>query len=142
AAPVSHPARQGWRPLTVGLCVLSAGLAWTGVAAASTNEDGMGHGTMAMSGARYWAAVGGGGFHSSGVTRTYYIGADVVAWNYAPTGRNQITGRPFDEVADTYVKRGSGRIGSTYDKCLYRGYTDAGFAHLQSRPADEAYLGL
>jgi hephaestin len=70
------------------------------------------------------------------VTRTYFIGADVAAWNYTPSGRNQITGKPFDEVADTYVQSGPGRIGSTYDKCLYRGYTDATFTHLQRRPAD------
>ena len=76
------------------------------------------------------------------MTRTYYIGADEVVWDYAPDGRNEITGKPFDQVADTYVKSGPGRIGSKYLKCLYRGYTDASFAHLQQRPADEAYLGF
>jgi manganese oxidase len=117
--------------------VLTAGLAWTSVAAASTGNE---H-TMPMRGANSWQAVG-GAFHSNGVVRTYYVGADVVAWNYAPSGSNQITGEPFDDVADTYVQSGPGRIGSTYDKCLYRGYTDASFGHLQARPADQAYLGM
>ena len=49
-------------------------------------------------------------FHSDGTTRTYYIAADQVVWDYAPKGRNEITGKPFDDVADTYVK--SGRAGS------------------------------
>ena len=46
-----------------------------------------------------------------------------MVWDYAPDGRNEITGKPFDQVADTYVKSGVGRIGSKYVKCLYRGYT-------------------
>ena len=90
----------------------------------------------------YWNSVGGGAFQSDGVTRTYYIEADQVVWNYAPDGKNMITGKPFDQVADTYVKRGPGRIGSRYIKCLYRGYTDGTFTHLQARPPEDRYLGL
>jgi manganese oxidase len=95
-----------------------------------------------MQGASYWQNVSGGPFQSDGKTRTYYISADKVVWDYAPQGMNEITGKPFDDVADTYVKSGPGRIGSKYVKCLYRGYTDGSFTHLQRRPADEAYLGL
>jgi hypothetical protein len=92
--------------------------------------------------AAYWSEVAGAPFSATGKTRTYYVGADQVVWDYAPKGMNQITGKPFDSVADTYVKSGPGRIGSKYVKCLYRGYTDATFTHLQARPADEAYLGF
>jgi FtsP/CotA-like multicopper oxidase with cupredoxin domain len=74
-------------------------------------------------------------------TRTYYIGADRVDWDYAPRGRNMITGRPFDETADTFVRPGPGRIGSRYVKCIYR-YADAGFRRPRERPASERYLGL
>src|SRR5262249_46461283 len=81
----------------------------------------------AAAGASYWNGVSGAAFRSDGTVRTYYIRADPVVWNYAPTGKNQITGKRFDEVADTYVKAGPGRIGSRYMKCLYRGYTDATF---------------
>src|SRR5262249_41859016 len=77
-----------------------------------------------------------------GKVRTYYIGADEVVWNYAPRGRNEITGQPFDAVADTYVKAGRGRIGSRYLKCLYRGYTDETFRHVLPRPPSQQYLGL
>ena len=79
---------------------------------------------------------------ATGVTRTYYIGATQVTWNYAPSGRDEITGKPFDEAANTFVKSGPGRIGSSYLKCVYRGYADGGFTRLVSRPAAEAYLGL
>jgi len=90
----------------------------------------------------YWNSVSGAPFASDGTTRTYYIEADQVVWNYAPVGKNMITGKPFDQVADTYVQRGPGRIGSRYIKCLYRGYTDGTFTHLQQRPPEDQYLGL
>jgi FtsP/CotA-like multicopper oxidase with cupredoxin domain len=86
--------------------------------------------------------TGHGAGDGAGRTRTYFVGADVVLWNYTPDGRNDVTGRPFDEVADTWVARGPGRIGSQYRKCLYRGYTDATFSRLARRPASEEYLGL
>ncbi len=137
-------------PVIAGVVVMLLGLGWTGVAAASTDETSSmampdATSSMAMAGtqdANYWDAVGGAPFHSDGVTRVYYISADLVTWDYAPTGKNQITGKPFDEVADTYVKTGPGRIGSRYLKCLYRQYTNGTFAQVKQRPADEQYLGL
>ncbi len=75
-------------------------------------------------------------------TRAYYISADEVAWNYAPAGTNMVTGQQFDETANTFLESGPDRIGSTYTKCLYHGYTDATFTHQLPRSADEQYLGL
>jgi FtsP/CotA-like multicopper oxidase with cupredoxin domain len=75
-------------------------------------------------------------------TRAYYIAADEVAWNYAPSGTNMISGQPFDATANKYVQSGPDRIGSTYTKCLYHGYTDATFIHQLPRSANEQYLGL
>jgi hephaestin len=75
-------------------------------------------------------------------TRTYYIAADHVRWNYAPDGRNDITGRPFDTVADTFTERGPDRIGSTYVKSLYRQYTDATFTTLEPRAPEWRHLGF
>lgn len=92
--------------------------------------------------APYWSSVAGAGSAEDGVTRTYYISADRRVWDYAPAGRNRITGRPFSRSDDTWVGRGHGRVGSRYVKCLYRGYTDASFDHLAPRPAGEAYLGM
>jgi hephaestin len=77
-----------------------------------------------------------------GVTRTYYIAADEVEWDYAPTGSNQITGQPFEGDALTFVQNGPDRIGKVYRKAIYREYTDASFTKLKPRPAAERHLGL
>ncbi len=81
-----------------------------------------------------------------GVTRTYYIAADEVKWNYAPTGMNMITGTPLSEDSDAYKPsiytiNGKDRIGSTYLKCTYRGYTDNTFSTLKSKPEWLGILG-
>lgn len=61
---------------------------------------------------------------SKGITRTYYLAADAVDWNYAPKGKNLCKNQPFDEAAQLYTKQG---IGSTYKKGVYRQYTDETF---------------
>jgi hephaestin len=90
----------------------------------------------------YWQAVSGATTRSTGTTRLYYVAADEVVWDYAPLGRNEITGEPFDDEANVFVKNGPGRIGSRYLKCIYRGYTDATFTHLEPRPDEDRYLGF
>jgi manganese oxidase len=123
--------------------LLGVGLsAFTLLAPSASTAGDMAGMRMDASDAQSWANAAGAAFVSDGRTRTYYVGADEVVWNYAPRGRNEITGKPFDEVADTYVRTGPGRIGSRYLKCLYRGYTDGTFRHLQKRPVSAAYLGL
>ena len=79
---------------------------------------------------------------TSGKVRTYYIAADEIPWNYAPSGKNFITGKPFDDNASVYVKNGPDRIGSTYIKALYREYTDGTFTHLKPRPPQWQHLGI
>lgn len=56
-------------------------------------------------------------------TRTYWIAAEDVVWDYAPSGINQITGEPFDDVANVFVENGPDRIGRRYIKAVYREYT-------------------
>lgn len=79
-----------------------------------------------------------------GQTRTYYIAADEVNWNYAPTRTNMITGVQLanDSVASIYTISGKDRIGSTYLKCLYRGYTDATFTKKQTEDENWEHLGM
>jgi hephaestin len=97
-----------------------------------------------------WAGAGCGGrpgeFDESaselGVTRTYFIAADEVQWDYAPLGFNNITGEPFDEAANVFVQNGPDRIGSKYIKALYREYTDGSFTRLKPRPAEWNHLGF
>lgn len=66
-------------------------------------------------------------------TRTYYIAADVVLWDYAAGDRDRISGLSFEEHphAGTFVLSGDDRIGSAYYKILYREYTDASFSQLR-----------
>ena len=138
----------GWQVATAAAVLGLGVVATTTAAAAQPPSAGVAAHVHAASGAvaatsdDYWTQVSGAAVPAGGVNRVYYIGADEVAWNYAPTGRNEITGAPFDDVANTYVKQGPDRIGSTYLKCLYRGYADAGFTTLAPRPAQDAYLGF
>lgn len=78
----------------------------------------------------------------AGQVRRYYIAADEVTWDYAPTGRNLITGQPFDATARVYVTRSKHRIGSRYRKALYREYTDATFTTLKPRDERWRHLGM
>lgn len=76
-----------------------------------------------------------------GQVRTYFIAADEVVWDYAPTGINGITGQPFDDVANVFVANGPDRIGRRYIKALYREYTDGTFRNLKARPFRFRHLG-
>lgn len=73
-------------------------------------------------------------------TRTYFIAADELAWDYAPSGMNLITGQPFDDVANIFVANGPDRIGRVYRKALFRAYADDSFATLA--PADPSWSHL
>jgi manganese oxidase len=74
-------------------------------------------------------------------TRTYYIAADPVDWDFAPKGMDEISGKSFNADEDVFVQRGEHRIGRVYRKALYREYTDDTFSELKERPEEEDYLG-
>src|SRR3954451_6018004 len=81
--------------------------------------------------------------HSATVqTRTYYIAADEVNWNYAPQGKNMITGEPFAGEDLTFTEPGADRIGTTYKKSLYQEYTDASFTTVKPKDARWAHTGF
>ena len=75
-----------------------------------------------------------------GQTRTYYIAADEVKWDFAPSGINHITGKPFDDVANVYMENGKDRIGKVSLKAIYREYADATFTTL--KPVDDKWQHL
>jgi len=77
-----------------------------------------------------------------GKLRTYYIAADEVRWDYAPQRRNLITGQPFTEDENVFVGRGPQRVGSEYQKALYREYTDETFTRLKPRAPEWQHLGM
>jgi FtsP/CotA-like multicopper oxidase with cupredoxin domain len=67
--------------------------------------------------------------------RTYYIAADEVVWNYAPSGRDLIEQKPLPALMPL-------QLGWSYRKAVYREYTDASFRHLKPRAPEDAYLGI
>jgi FtsP/CotA-like multicopper oxidase with cupredoxin domain len=79
---------------------------------------------------------------TSGQHRQYYIAADTVTWDFAPQGFNVITGQPFGDVENTYLKPGPGRIGSKHELSLYHQYTDDTFTTLVPRAPEDDYMGI
>lgn len=77
-----------------------------------------------------------------GQTRVYYIAADEVKWDFAPTGINQMTGKPFDDIANVYMENGKDRIGKISLKAIYKEYTDASFKTLKPVPDKWKHLGI
>ena len=73
-------------------------------------------------------------------TRTYYIAADPVEWNYVPGGRDEIVGRPYVDSA-FFANAKPRAVSTTYKKVLYREYTDATFHTLKLRTAEWSHLG-
>jgi len=76
-------------------------------------------------------------------TRTYYVAADTVVWDYAPGPEtNLITGQPYDSVARMLVGNDSVNVGHRYLKAIYREYTDSSFTALKARAAAWEHLGI
>jgi hephaestin len=78
---------------------------------------------------------------ADGRTRTYYIAADPVDWDYAPGGKN-VLGEHFEAEAATFLESGEHRIGHVDRKSVYREYTDGTFSTLKPRPAEWEHLGV
>lgn len=77
-----------------------------------------------------------------GKVRTYYVAADELDWDYAPSGIDQMMNMPFEGMAKFFMEHGPHRIGHVYKKAIYREYTDATFATLKPRQPEEQYLGI
>ena len=121
-----------WRALTmVGIVGLAA------CGSPTAGSENAGHTQANQTGLAAGAAL-----TCPGKLRTYYIAADQVRWDYAPSGKNLITGEPFDDVANVFMAAGPDRVGHVYLKSEYREYTDATFTHLKPRPAKWQHLGL
>jgi FtsP/CotA-like multicopper oxidase with cupredoxin domain len=79
---------------------------------------------------------------SIATTRRYYVAAEEVVWDYAPTGTDLISGQPFDAVQKPFMEAGPKTIGRKYLKALYREYTDSTFTTLKPRPPQWEHLGF
>ncbi len=78
----------------------------------------------------------------AGTTRTYYIAAEEIEWNYTPDGKDMMMTAPFDPYEQVFTSGAANRIGSTYRKAAFREYTDDSFKTLKPRPAELAHMGL
>ena len=77
-----------------------------------------------------------------GKLRTYYIAAEEMAWNYAPSGRDDMMGMDFMANAAPYVSREGGRPGLIHRKALYIEYTDDTFKVRKPKPPEWAHTGM
>jgi len=74
-------------------------------------------------------------------TRTYFIAADTVSWDYLPGGRNEIAGIPMVDTA-FFSKAPARPVSTSYHKVLYREYTDSTFRSLKPRAPHWEHLGF
>lgn len=74
--------------------------------------------------------------------RVYYVAAQDVMWDYAPSKDNQMMGRAFNEDERVFASRSTSTIGSIYKKTLYVEYTDASFTQVKERGSDWIHLGF
>lgn len=87
-------------------------------------------------------SVRAGAQDTGGTVRTYYIAADELDWDYAPSGLDKMMGMRPEGYAKLYTARDKHTIGKVFRKAMYREYTDATFQRLKPRPAQDAYLGI
>ena len=77
---------------------------------------------------------------SPGQTREYWIAADEVLWDYAPSyPTNLITGEEFTDDEKVFVEEGIGRV---YLKSIYRRYTPGFQSVIERSPRELRELGL
>lgn len=77
----------------------------------------------------------------SGVTRTYYVAADEVDWNYVPADSDLTFGRPLPKAVFA-IDSAPPVMATTFRKAVYHEYTDSTFTTRKPRPAKWQHLGL
>jgi manganese oxidase len=80
----------------------------------------------------------------AGVTRTYYIAAEEVLWDYAPSYPvNPMHQNVFSDAEKVFVQGdGKKRIGHGYYKARFIEYADADFKQIKERPSEWRHLGV
>ncbi|KAG7322312.1 hypothetical protein KOW79_013658 [Hemibagrus wyckioides] len=80
----------------------------------------------------------------NGTVRKYYIAAEIVRWNYAPSGTDSFTNASLTgnrSNSELYFGTDNGRLGGEYIKVVYRAYTDETFTENISTDAHLGILG-
>lgn len=82
---------------------------------------------------------------TGGVVRNYYLAAENVLWNYAPSGKdliNNVSLTDTSRASEVFFGRDGGRIGGSYQKVIYTEYTDSTFTTTKPPTPDSQHLGL
>ena len=75
-------------------------------------------------------------------TRTYFVAADDVVWDYAPSGSNKISGKPFEGFEIFVTTATPMTLGRVYKKTVFHEYTDETFTRIKPRAAEWEHLGI
>jgi hephaestin len=80
---------------------------------------------------------------SGGITRTYYLAADEVDWNYTPADSNLTMGMSLPKAPFAITNApDSTPPARVFHKAIFREYTDSTFTTLKARPARWAHLQM
>ncbi|KAJ7997531.1 hypothetical protein DPEC_G00229980 [Dallia pectoralis] len=80
-----------------------------------------------------------------GTVRKYYLAAETVTWDYAPTGVDTHTNLSLtlpESSSEVFFGTVDGRLGGVYLKGVYRGYTDDTFTTRQPITPETQHLGI
>jgi FtsP/CotA-like multicopper oxidase with cupredoxin domain len=80
--------------------------------------------------------------HAAGKVHTYFIAAEEIDWDYAPSGRDDMMGHAFMDEARIFVERENGRIGRVHRKAIYVEYTGPDFKVRKPRAAEWKHTGI
>ncbi|KAM4619806.1 ferroxidase HEPHL1 isoform 2-T2 [Polymixia lowei] len=79
------------------------------------------------------------------VVRDYYLAAERVEWDYAPSGMdliNNISLTDSKSASEMFFGRDGGRIGGRYMKVVYAAYTDNNFTTKKPQTPESRHLGI
>ena len=79
---------------------------------------------------------------TKGVTRTYYVAADEVEWNYVPSDSDITMGMAHLPPPVFAIANGPDTSARVFHKAIYREYTDSTFSTLKPRPARWEHLQI
>ncbi|XP_034034252.1 ferroxidase HEPHL1 isoform X1 [Thalassophryne amazonica] len=81
---------------------------------------------------------------TAGVVRSYYLAAEKVLWDYAPSGKDMINNMSLTEAgsaSEVFFSHDGGKIGGRYYKVVYKEYTDNTFTTRKQPTSDLGILG-
>ncbi|XP_066533943.1 ferroxidase HEPHL1-like [Hoplias malabaricus] len=82
---------------------------------------------------------------SNATERHYFIAAELVQWNYGPSGIdifNNVSLNDSQSPSELYFGKNDGHLGGEYMKVVFRGYTDQNFTTQTQKTSADTHLGL